>query len=115
MKPGKLEEQPIPLIVTTLWFGICSSTSAFSTAASTPKSPHPGHQSGSTFPLKSAIVTCHSEARAVAIFLSPRTGISFLHRLANSHYSSHQNLVHRNRKLSLAIQLLYDRLDDVMR
>ncbi len=34
----------MPLMVATSWFGICSSTSAFCTAASTPKSPQPGHQ-----------------------------------------------------------------------
>src|ERR1700751_1918216 len=69
MKPGKFDEQPIPLMVTTLWFGICNSTSAFWTAASTPKSPHPGHQSGSTLPFKSAIATWLVAARAVAIFV----------------------------------------------
>src|ERR1039458_7956285 len=55
MKPGKLDEQPMPLTVATWWLGICNSTSAFCTAASTPKSPQPGHQSGSTLPLRSAI------------------------------------------------------------
>src|SRR5580700_196418 len=55
MNPGKLDEQPMPLTVATWWFGICNSTSAFCTAASTPKSPQPGHQSGSTLPLRSAI------------------------------------------------------------
>src|ERR1700756_5081476 len=74
MKPGKFDEQPIPLMVTTLWFGICNSTRAFWTAASTPKSPHPGHQSGSTLPFKSAIATWLVVARAVAIFVLLKPG-----------------------------------------
>src|SRR5215469_13373667 len=112
MKPGKLDEQPMPLMVTTLWFGICNSTRAFSTAASTPKSPHPGHQSGSTLPFRSAIVTFHWGTRAVAMsFYLHRDFIKsfFLHR------RSHQHFMLRNRERGLATQLLLHRVDDVMR
>src|SRR5213078_460031 len=44
-------------MVTTSWGWIWSSTSAFWSEDNTPKSPQPGHQSGSTFPLKSASVS----------------------------------------------------------
>src|SRR5215467_2566514 len=108
MNPGKLEEHPMPLIVTTLWFAICSSTSAFSTAASTPKSPHPGHQSGSTLPLRSDRVTCLGVSSAVAICSSPQPTIS------PNHFSN-QDFMRRNRKLGLAGQLLLYCFDDVMR
>src|SRR6266853_5578187 len=99
MKPGKLDEQPIPLIVTTLWFGICSSTRAFCTAASTPKSPHPGHQSGSTLPFKSAIARCFGVSNAVAMSSS----------------SSNHNFVRGNRELGIPGQLFLHRFDNVMR
>src|SRR5215472_2521616 len=108
MNPGKLDEQPMPLIVTTLWFAICSSTSAFSTAASTPKSPHPGHQSGSTLPLRSDRVTCLGVSSAVAICSSPQPTIS------PNHFSN-QDFMRRNRKLGLAGQLLLYSSDGVMR
>src|SRR5207248_10512427 len=67
MKAGKFEEHPMPLMVATSCFGICSSTSAFCTAARTPKSPHPGHQSGSTLPLRSAITICLGSTASVAM------------------------------------------------
>src|SRR5215475_8508442 len=111
MNPGKLDEQPMPLMVTTLWLGICSSTRAFSTAARTPKSPHPGHQSGSTLPFRSAIVTCHFGCRAVAMSSSPQ---EFHQTNFVTPMSSHQDLVLRNRELRLAAQLLLHRLDNVM-
>src|SRR5271155_683623 len=60
----------MPLMVATSCFGICSSTSAFCTAASTPKSPQPGHQSGSTLPLRSAMVVSFGAAISVAIVFS---------------------------------------------
>src|SRR5215469_2723904 len=112
MKPGKLDEQPMPLIVTTLWFGICNSTRAFSTAASTPKSPHPGHQSGSTLPFRSAIVTCHWGARTVAMSSSPRRES---HHFIRTQACLHQDFVLRNRKRSLATQLFLHSVDDVVR
>src|SRR5215469_11032168 len=98
MKPGKLEEHPMPLIVTTFWFAICSSTSAFSTAASTPKSPQPGHQSGSTFPFKSAILSALGVSNFVAMFV----------------LSSNHNFVHGNRKFTVSGKLFLHRLHDVM-
>src|SRR5260370_3395287 len=90
MYPGKLEEHPIPLMVTTLWFGMRSSTRAFWTAASTPKSPHPGHQSGSTLPFISAMVNCWL-ARCVLVAIC----FSF----------SDHNLVHGHGQLCLPHQL----------
>src|SRR5215831_5519880 len=109
MKPGKLDEQPMPLMVTTLWLGICNSTRAFSTAASTPKSPHPGHQSGSTLPFRSAIVTCHWGARAVAMSSSPRQSNSV------TQMCSHQDFMLRNRECRLATELFFYCVDDVVR
>src|SRR6266853_2065837 len=99
MKPGKLDEQPMPLMVTTLWFGICSSTSAFWTAESTPKSPQPGHQSGSTLPLKSVIFSCSGGATPVAIFI----------------FSSNHDFVRGNGKFRFPRELFLDRLNDVVR
>src|SRR5258707_341406 len=100
MYPGKLEEHPMPLMVTTLWFGIRSSTRAFCTAASTPKSPHPGHQSGSTLPFISAMVNCWL-ARCVLVAIC----VSF----------SDHNLVHRNGEFYVAGELLLHCLHDVVR
>src|SRR6201997_5941406 len=112
MKPGKLDEQPIPRMVTTLWFGICNSTRAFSTAANTPKSPHPGHQSGSTLPFRSAIVTCHSGAKAVAMSSSPPPEFHQVNFVAPM--CSHQDFMHWNRERGLAAQLFLHRIDDVV-
>src|SRR2546426_11136905 len=67
MNPGRLEEQPMPLIVTTLWGETFISASTFCSEDRTPKSPQPGHQSGSTFPLKSAAVIGFGSS-TVAIF-----------------------------------------------
>src|ERR1700756_3668255 len=98
IKPGKFDEHPIPLMVTTLWLGIWRSTNAFSTAASTPKSPHPGHQSGSTLPLKSAIAKRLASAKTVAISV-----------LLN------QDFMGGNGKSGLSAQLFLHRFDDVVR
>src|SRR5258708_14970237 len=97
MKPGKLDEQPIPLTVATWWLGICSSTSAFCTAARTPKSPQPGHQSGSTLPLRSAMVVSFGAAISVAIF-----------------YLLDHDLVHCDRKRCASVQLLFYCFDNVV-
>src|SRR5713101_5864771 len=99
MKPGKLDEQPMPLMVTTLWFGICSSTRAFWTAESTPKSPQPGHQSGSTLPLKSVIFSSTGGATPVAIFI----------------FSSNHDFVRGNGKFRFPCELFLHRLDDMVR
>src|SRR5258708_687475 len=53
MYPGRLEEQPIPLMVRTSCGKRPSSATAVLSALRTPKSPQPGHQSGSALPLKS--------------------------------------------------------------
>src|SRR5579859_7042412 len=120
MNPGKFDEQPMPLMVTTSWFGICNSTSAFWTAASTPKSPHPGHQSGSTLPFKSAIVTCHCGASAVAMLLVSLETNFEISQACQSERSkesptSHQNLVLRNRQPALPTQLFPNRIHEVVR
>src|SRR5258708_1984505 len=99
MYPGKLEEHPMPLMVTTLWFGMRSSTRAFWTAASTPKSPHPGHQSGSTLPFISAMVNCWL-ARCVLVAICV--------------FSSDHNLVHGNGEFYVPGELLLHCLHDVM-
>ena len=57
MNPGKFEEHPIPLIVITSWGCLSNSDKAFCIAVSTPKSPQPGHQSGSILPLYESRVT----------------------------------------------------------
>src|SRR5229473_759847 len=88
----------MPLMVTTLCVGICSSTKAFCSAASTPKSPQPGHQSGSTFPFSSAIVRL-ARCTLVAICVS----------------SSDHNLVHGNRKFRVPGELFLHGVDNVVR
>src|SRR5580658_610844 len=45
-KWGRLDEQPIPETMTMFWLGICNRLTAISIAATTPKSPQPGHQVG---------------------------------------------------------------------
>src|ERR1700722_9285918 len=126
MKPGKFEEQPIPLMVATSWLGICNSTNAFCTAASTPKSPHPGHQSGSTLPLKSAIVVSFGATVSVAIVISPSSGLPIvifspgkpllanLIRHSNCETALDHDLVHRNGKGCTSTQLLPHRLHNVV-
>src|ERR1700757_4665994 len=113
MKPGKFEEHPMPLMVATSCLGICSSTSAFCTAARTPKSPHPGHQSGSTLPFKSARATWLVDARAVAIFCSPQTRISS-NQFSSNRISSNQNFMCWHGELGLAAELLLHCFYDVM-
>src|SRR5579871_5460263 len=88
----------MPLMVTILRGATCSSTTAFCSAASTPKSPHPGHQSGSAFPFNSGSVICFKPVVVVAMLLS-----------------SNHNFVHGNRQLGSPAQLFFDRLHNVMR
>src|SRR5919202_669001 len=57
MYPGRLDEQPMPLMVMTSCGCSPSSASACLSACRTPKSPQPGHQSGSAWPLKSLTVS----------------------------------------------------------
>src|SRR5450631_1875296 len=99
MKPGRFDEQPMPRTTATSWFWIWRSTSAFWIAASTPKSPHPGHQSGSTLPFRSAIVNCLGATTSVAIV----------------DLSSNHDFVGWNRKGSLPGQLFLHRFHNVMR
>src|SRR5712671_3219749 len=67
MNPGRLDEQPMPLTVST-WCGCRpSSASAFCSAASTPKSPQPGHQSGLMRPLKSLAVSGTRSVVVIAV------------------------------------------------
>src|SRR5271168_3570721 len=115
MKPGKLDEHPMPLIVATSCFGICNSTKAFWTAARTPKSPQPGHQSGSTLPLKSAITIACGVTASVAIFRfslkRERIGfyaVTFTVQLSSAWCLNH-NFVGGYGQLGLACQLLLDR------
>src|SRR5580658_3699996 len=57
MKPGRLEEQPMPLTTST-WCGFSpSSNSAVCRAERTVKSPQPGHQSGWIFPLNVSLLS----------------------------------------------------------
>src|SRR6476646_2760237 len=58
----------MPLITIDLCGGMFSSTSACFNAVSTPKSPQPGHQSGSALPLKSLTVTRGPPASCWSIF-----------------------------------------------
>src|SRR6266700_5443830 len=76
-----------------------NSTRAFCTAASTPKSPHPGHQSGSTLPFISARVSRLARCATVAMCVS----------------SSDRNLVHRNGEFRLPGELFLHRLHNVVR
>src|ERR1700679_2702067 len=110
MKPGKLEEQPMPLMVATWCLGIWSSTRAFWTAARTPKSPHPGHQSGSTLPLRSAITIRLGTTTSVAIGETP----SEFSKTVGLR-SLHHDLMRGHRKIRLAGKLVLHRFDDVVR
>jgi hypothetical protein len=48
MKPGKFDEQPMPETIIKSLGLIPNLPAAIWSARSTPKSPHPAHQSGST-------------------------------------------------------------------
>src|SRR5207244_3481184 len=92
MNPGRLEEQPMPLIVTTLWGETFISASTFCSEDRTPKSPQPGHQSGSTFPLKSD---------AVSGFVSSTVAIFAPYHWRGPTRALHQDFVHRHGQLYL--------------
>src|SRR5215470_15031659 len=66
MKPGRFDEQPIPEMISTSWGAMRSSTIASLIDFSTPKSPHPGHQSGWTSASRSLSVSS-----AVAMVVLP--------------------------------------------
>src|SRR5947207_7812369 len=63
MWPGRLDEQPIPLTVRTSCGKRPNSATAVLSAFRTPKSPQPGHQSGSTLPLKSLALSAGARGR----------------------------------------------------
>src|SRR5215468_4141581 len=113
MKPGRFEEHPIPLTVTTSWGRIWSSTSAFSSDDNTPKSPQPGHQSGSIFPLKSASVSFPGSGSTTVAMSPPHLMAARCQACIRSRSSNH-NLVHRHRQLRFARKLLSDGFDNVM-
>src|SRR6266705_5316987 len=75
-----------------------NSTRAFCTAASTPKSPQPGHQSGSTLPFISARVNWLARCAVVAMCVS----------------SSDHNFVHGNGELRSPGELFLHGLDNVV-
>src|SRR5215472_16573781 len=68
-------------------------------AARTPKSPQPGHQSGSTLPFRSATVSWVARCTVVAICTS----------------CSHHDLVHGNGEFCPPGELFLDRLNNVVR
>src|SRR5215469_13377468 len=112
MKPGMLDEHPMPLIVATSCLGICNSTRAFCTAARTPKSPQPGHQSGSTLPFRSAITIGFGVITSVAILDAP---CGLLQNFVGLYFCSNHNFVYRHGKIGLAGELFLDCFHDVMR
>src|SRR5258708_31927417 len=99
MYPGRFDEQPIPLI-TIAWCGRTpNSESACFSAVRTPKSPHPGHQSGSALPLKSLIVSGRPlvpPSPTLAGFAVSSIAVSLIK------FSLNHNLVHRHVLLGLA-------------
>src|SRR5215208_3409992 len=97
MYPGRFDEQPMPLIVSTSCGYRPSSAMACFRACSTPKSPQPGHQSGSAWPLKSLTVSAGRCSISTSIVI----------RLD-------QNLVHWYELLRLASHDGFDTVDDVV-
>src|SRR5439155_12086938 len=76
----------MPLIVMTSWGRRPSSTSACFRAASTPKSPQPGHQSGSTFPFRSLTVTSGRAAKLSEAPVSSAPGMTTLIYFPSLHH-----------------------------
>src|SRR6267378_2514834 len=70
MYPGRLDEQPIPLMVRTSCGRRPSSATAVLSAFKTPKSPQPGHQSGSALPLKSLTVSGTRGLERICVLVS---------------------------------------------
>src|SRR5437588_12844384 len=102
-----LDEQPMPLMVMTSWGWNPSSAIACFRAASTPKSPHPGHQSGSTLPLRSLTVSFGRSGFAATRGFGVSTTLIV--------FSSHHHFVDRYIDLGLAGQDLLHAVRDVMR
>src|SRR5437773_12321656 len=111
-------------MVTTSWGWIWSSTSAFWSEDNTPKSPQPGHRSGSTFPLKSASVSLlESGSTTVAMCpphlfsVGPTGQIASVHRFAASlplvaPPRLNHNFVRRHGKLRFARHLFFNGIDN---
>src|SRR5262247_1635643 len=110
MYPGRFEEQPMPLIVMTLYGGISRSAIACLSAARTPKSPQPGHQSGSTFPFSSLTVIFAPSNRGV-VPPRARTSVSTIAMFS----SSDLDLVHGHVLRRRACQNRFHAVDNVMR
>src|SRR5436309_1682033 len=108
--PGRFDEQPIPLTVSTSYGCSDSSAIACFSAASTPKSPHPGHQSGSTLPLRSLTVTLGRSATA----FWPRL-VASRSMIAITPSPSHLDLVHGHVEFGRARQDRPDTIHDVVR
>jgi len=100
--PGKFEEQPIPLTVRISWGLSPSSEQAFCRQLRTPKSPQPGHQSGSTFPLKSFGFISTGSWTAVSTDMSLTSSLN-------------HDLLSGDKVVRLAGQLLQNTGYDVMR
>src|SRR5439155_17148082 len=119
MNPGRFEEHPIPLMVTTSWGWIWSPTSAFWSEDNTPKSPQPGHQSGSTFPLKSASVSLLESGSTTVAMCPPylvalRAPNGGLFTTGRFPHASNHNLVRRHGKLRFARHLFFNGIDNMM-
>src|SRR5437764_800473 len=100
-------EQPLPLMVRTSCGKRPSSATAVLSALRTPKSPQPGHQSGSAFPLKSLTVSAGRRGRVRSwdfdsIWISPMQS------------SSNADLVHRHVPGRLAGEDLFHAAHHVM-
>src|SRR3989442_9219308 len=100
--PGRFDEQPIPLTVSTSYGCSDSSAIACFSAASTPKSPHPGHQSGSTLPLRSLTVTLARSVLRGASTMAMAVSLNL-------------DLVHGHVEFRRALQDGRDAIDDVVR
>src|SRR5262245_1204448 len=120
----------MPLMVITSCGCRFNSTSACFNAVSTPKSPQPGHQSGSTLPLKSLTVSRGSPAGCWPVFeilASISTGSTLIdYSLIDRYQVSgvgcqvhpvllNHDLVHRHIFLSRARQNLLNPIDNMMR
>src|SRR5687767_370521 len=97
----------MPLTV-TIWCGRSpSSAQAFCSPVSTPKSPHPGHQSGSTFPLKSLASSFTTGLGA------PTSGT--VSRVISSPHWLDENFLIRHVMFTVRGQLRQHAIDDVVR
>src|SRR6266404_769659 len=91
MKPGRFEEQPMPLMTMTSCGWSPSSASANCNDASTLKSPQPGHQSGSIFPLKSLAVGRAPGDLTSGVAVEVRVSVGIMISLHNVFVDGHVN------------------------